>query len=195
MLTGVLLANIGYALVQPIERDELPVAVPDHAGRSHQAQARRSGSCAPTSRRASPCTPLGDYAAKVAQVQARGRPRHGQPLRPRAARRLPARVRGRRRQRGAEDLGAAQRHGLRAVPRPGRRATSTRSCRCSWPARPCASPSSTARVGLKDKLPLIGTGVYIDESALRSMGDEAIGTVGALHLGAHADRRRPTRRS
>ena len=34
--------------------------------------------------------------------------------------------------------------------------------------------------GLKGKLPLIGTGVYIDESALRSMGDEAIGTVGAL---------------
>jgi len=34
--------------------------------------------------------------------------------------------------------------------------------------------------GLAGKLPLIGTGVMIDESALRSMGDEAIGTVGAL---------------
>src|SRR5215470_10687447 len=34
--------------------------------------------------------------------------------------------------------------------------------------------------GLKDKLPLIGTGVFTDESALRSMGDEAIGTIGTL---------------
>jgi branched-chain amino acid transport system substrate-binding protein len=33
--------------------------------------------------------------------------------------------------------------------------------------------------GLKAKLPLIGTGVFTDESALRSMGDEAIGVVGA----------------
>jgi branched-chain amino acid transport system substrate-binding protein len=32
--------------------------------------------------------------------------------------------------------------------------------------------------GLKDKLPLIGTGVFTDESALRSMGDEAIGIIG-----------------
>ncbi len=32
----------------------------------------------------------------------------------------------------------------------------------------------------KDKTPLIGTGVMIDESALRGMGDEAVGTVGAL---------------
>jgi branched-chain amino acid transport system substrate-binding protein len=34
--------------------------------------------------------------------------------------------------------------------------------------------------GLKGKIPLIGTGVMTDESALRGMGDEAIGIVGAL---------------
>lgn len=34
--------------------------------------------------------------------------------------------------------------------------------------------------GLKGKTPLIGTGVMIDESALRSMGDEAVGTIGTL---------------
>ncbi len=34
--------------------------------------------------------------------------------------------------------------------------------------------------GLKQRLPLIGIGVATDESALRSMGDEAIGMVGAL---------------
>jgi branched-chain amino acid transport system substrate-binding protein len=33
---------------------------------------------------------------------------------------------------------------------------------------------------LKGKTPLIGTGVMIDESALRAMGDEALGTVGSL---------------
>jgi branched-chain amino acid transport system substrate-binding protein len=34
--------------------------------------------------------------------------------------------------------------------------------------------------GLKAKVPLMGTGVMTDESALRSMGDEAAGIVGAL---------------
>ena len=34
--------------------------------------------------------------------------------------------------------------------------------------------------GLKARLPLIGIGVFTDESALRSMGDEAIGVIGAL---------------
>ncbi len=34
--------------------------------------------------------------------------------------------------------------------------------------------------GLKGKAPLIGTGVMTDESALRSMGDEAVGIVGSL---------------
>jgi branched-chain amino acid transport system substrate-binding protein len=37
-----------------------------------------------------------------------------------------------------------------------------------------------AESGLKDKTPLIGIGVFTDESALRSMGDEAIGIVTAL---------------
>jgi len=34
--------------------------------------------------------------------------------------------------------------------------------------------------GLKGRLPLIGSGVMMDEHALRSMGDEAIGVVSAL---------------
>jgi len=34
--------------------------------------------------------------------------------------------------------------------------------------------------GLKEKAPLVGTGVMIDESALRGMGDEAVGTIGTL---------------
>jgi branched-chain amino acid transport system substrate-binding protein len=34
--------------------------------------------------------------------------------------------------------------------------------------------------GLKGKVPVIGTGVMTDESALRGMGDEAVGIVGSL---------------
>jgi branched-chain amino acid transport system substrate-binding protein len=37
-----------------------------------------------------------------------------------------------------------------------------------------------ADAGLKARLPLIGSGVMTDESALRAMGDEAVGVVGAL---------------
>ena len=37
-----------------------------------------------------------------------------------------------------------------------------------------------AEQGLKERLPLIGIGVFTDESALRSMGDEAIGIVTSL---------------
>ncbi len=38
--------------------------------------------------------------------------------------------------------------------------------------------------GLKGRLPLIGGGVLTDESLLRSMGDEAIGTITTLHWSA-----------
>jgi branched-chain amino acid transport system substrate-binding protein len=37
-----------------------------------------------------------------------------------------------------------------------------------------------AESGLKEKVPLVGIGVFTDESALRSMGDEAIGITTAL---------------
>jgi len=37
-----------------------------------------------------------------------------------------------------------------------------------------------AEFGLKERVPLIGTGVFTDESALRGMGDEAIGIVTSL---------------
>jgi len=41
--------------------------------------------------------------------------------------------------------------------------------------------------GLKGRLPLIGGGVLTDESLLRSMGDEAIGTITTLHWSAALD--------
>ncbi len=42
--------------------------------------------------------------------------------------------------------------------------------------------------GLRGRIPLIGGGVVNDESLLRSMGDEAIGTITALHWSAALDR-------
>ncbi len=41
--------------------------------------------------------------------------------------------------------------------------------------------------GLKDKLPLLGGGTTTDESVLPQMGDEAIGTITALHYSAALD--------
>jgi len=41
--------------------------------------------------------------------------------------------------------------------------------------------------GLKGKMPLIGGGTFMDESVLPSMGDEAIGTITALHYSAALD--------
>ena len=41
--------------------------------------------------------------------------------------------------------------------------------------------------GLKDKIPLLGGGTTTDESVLPSMGDEAIGTITALHYSAALD--------
>src|SRR5574341_1107083 len=41
-----------------------------------------------------------------------------------------------------------------------------------------------ADAGLKDRLPLIGGGTFTDEHVLRSMGDEALGIVTALHYSA-----------
>jgi branched-chain amino acid transport system substrate-binding protein len=41
-----------------------------------------------------------------------------------------------------------------------------------------------AEAGLKDRLPLIGGGTFTDEHVLRTMGDEALGVVTALHYSA-----------
>jgi len=41
-----------------------------------------------------------------------------------------------------------------------------------------------AEAGLKDRLPLVGGGTFTDEHVLRSMGDEALGIVTALHYSA-----------
>ena len=41
--------------------------------------------------------------------------------------------------------------------------------------------------GLKDKLPLLGGGTTTDESVLPQMGDEALGTISALHYSAAID--------
>jgi branched-chain amino acid transport system substrate-binding protein len=64
VLTGVLLANIGYALVPPIERDELPslfLTTPDELTKRRPPKwILRSNFAA-----SQPMHPLGDYAAKI----------------------------------------------------------------------------------------------------------------------------------
>src|SRR4030095_5049369 len=64
VLTGVLLANIGYALIQPIDRDELPsrfLTTPDaHTKRKPSKWILRANFAA-----SQPMHALGDYAAKV----------------------------------------------------------------------------------------------------------------------------------
>ena len=44
-----------------------------------------------------------------------------------------------------------------------------------------------ADAGLKGKLPLIGGGTFTDEHVLRTMGDESVGIVTALHYSAVVD--------
>ncbi len=44
-----------------------------------------------------------------------------------------------------------------------------------------------ADAGLKSRLPLIGGGTFTDEHVLRSMGDEALGVITALHYSAALD--------
>ncbi len=41
-----------------------------------------------------------------------------------------------------------------------------------------------AEAGLKDRLPLVGGGTFMDEHVLRTLGDEALGIVTALHYSA-----------
>ena len=126
----------------------------------------------PSSTSAQPSHPMGDYAAKdlklkrVAAIARRLR------LRPRERRGLPARVRGRRRQGGAEAVHAAQRARLRhlcfaaqAEPRlPSTPAT---------PARTASSSSASSReYGLKGKFTIVGGFTPVDESLLQQMGED-----------------------
>ncbi len=178
VLTGVLLANIGYALIQPIERDELPslfFTTPDELTKRKPSKWILRANFAASQ----PMQALGDYAAKILKYKRVAMLGMDNPF-------------------GHEQLGGFQRvfedaggrvvqktwvplNAMDFAPYLGQVPRDVDAVVQVFIAGQAVRfAKQYEESGLKDKLPLIGTGVYIDESALRSMGDEAIGTVGAL---------------
>jgi branched-chain amino acid transport system substrate-binding protein len=178
VLTGVLLANIGYALVPPIERDELPslfLTTPDDLTKRRPPKwILRSNFAA-----SQPMHALGDYAAKTLKYKRVAGIAMDNPF-------------------GHEQLGGFQRvfedaggrlaqklwvplNAMDFAPYLGQVPRDVDAVVQVFVAGQAVRfAKQYAESGLKEKVPLIGTGVFSDESALRSMGDEAIGVVGSL---------------
>ncbi|MBI4246423.1 MAG: ABC transporter substrate-binding protein [Candidatus Rokubacteria bacterium] len=177
-LTGVLLVNIGYALVAPIERDQVPtlfLTTPDDLTKRRRTKwIMRSNFSA-----SQPMHALGDYVAKTLKYKKvaaiamdNGFGHEG--------------VGGF--QRVFEDAGGAVvqkiwvplnvldfapyltqiRRDVDAV------------VQVFVAAQAVRFAKQYDELGLKGRLPLIGSGVFTDQSALKAMGDEAAGMVTAL---------------
>jgi branched-chain amino acid transport system substrate-binding protein len=178
VLAGVLLANIGYALVPPIERDELPalfLTTPDDLTKRRPPKwILRSNFAA-----SQPMHALGDYAAKTLKLKKVAAIAMDNPF-------------------GHEGIGGFQRVFEDAGGRVVQKTWVPLNAMDFAPyltqvpkdvdgvvqvfvaGQAVRFAKQYADSGLKDKLPLIGTGVFTDESALRSMGDEAIGIIGTM---------------
>jgi branched-chain amino acid transport system substrate-binding protein len=178
VLTGVLLANIGYALVPPIERDQLPslfLTTPDDLTKRRPPKwILRSNFAA-----SQPMHPLGDYAARILKYKRVAAIAMDNPF-------------------GHECLGGFQRVFEDAGGRVVQKTWVPLNAMDFAPylaqvprdvdavvqvfvaGQAVRFARQYAESGLKDKHPLLGIGVFSDESALRSMGDEAIGTIGSL---------------
>src|SRR6059036_2113401 len=178
VLSGVLLSNIGYALVQPIERDNLPslfITTPDDLTKRRLTKwLLRSNFSA-----SQPMHPLGDYAAKTLKYKRVAAIAMDNPF-------------------GHEQIGGFQRvfedQGGRVVQKIwvtlnvldfapyltqiNRNVDAV--CAVFVAAQGVRFIKQYAEYGLKGKLPLIGSGVMTDEHVIRSLGDEALGAVGAL---------------
>lgn len=178
VLTGVLLSNIGYALVPPIERDEVPslyLTTPDDLTKRRPPKwILRSNFAA-----SQPMHALGDYAAKTLKYK-----------------RVAAIAMDNNF--GHECIGGFQRvfedaggrvvqklwvplNAMDFAPYLGQVPRDVDAVVQVFVAGQAVRfAKQYAETGLKEKLPLVGIGVFTDESALRSMGDEAIGVVTAL---------------
>ncbi len=178
VLTGILLVNVGNSLVPLIERDQVPtlfLTTPDDLTKRKIAKwILRSNFSA-----SQIMHPLGDYAAKTLKY-----------------RRVAAIAMDNGF--GHEEMGGFQRvfedNGGKVVQKlwvplnaldfapylsqiqPGVDAI----CAVFVAGQAVRFVKQYADAGLKGKVPLIGTGVMTDESALRSMADEATGIVGSL---------------
>jgi branched-chain amino acid transport system substrate-binding protein len=178
VLTGVLLANVGYSLVPQIERDQLPtlfLTTPDDLTKRKIAKwILRSNFAA-----SQIMHPLGDYAAKTLKYRRVATIAMDNPF-------------------GHEEVGGFQRvfedNGGKVVQKLWVPLNTLDFAPYLTQIQPdvdavCAVFVAGQAVrfvkqygdsGLKGKVPLIGTGVMTDESALRGMGDEAVGIVGSL---------------
>src|SRR5919204_5518085 len=178
VLSGVLLSHIGYGLVQPIERDQLPtlfLTTPDDLTKRKPAKwILRSNFAA-----SQLMHPLGDYAARTLKYKKVAVIAMDNPF-------------------GHEQIGGFQRvfedNGGRVIQRlwvplnaldfapylsqVSRDADAV--CAVFVAGQAVRFVKQYADAGLKARLPLIGSGVMMDEHALRSMGDEALGVVSAL---------------
>ena len=178
VLTGVLLANVGNSLVPLIERDQLPtlfLTTPDDLTKRKIAKwLLRSNFAA-----SQIMHPLGDYAAKTLKYRRVATIAMDNPF-------------------GHEEIGGFQRvfedsggkvvqkiwvplNALDFAPFLAQVPPDVDAvCAVFVAGQAVRFVKQCGESGLKSKVPLIGTGVMTDESALRGMGDEAIGIVGAL---------------
>jgi branched-chain amino acid transport system substrate-binding protein len=178
VLTGVLLSNIGYGLIAPIERDQLPtlyLTTPDDLTKKHVSKwILRTNFAA-----SQPMHPLGDYAARILKYKKVAAIAMDNPF-------------------GHEQIGGFQ----RVFEDQGGRVTQKiwvplnaldfapyltqvnrdvdAVCAVFVAAQGVRFIKQYADYGLKGKLPLIGSGVMTDEHVIRNLGDEAVGAVGAL---------------
>jgi len=178
VLTGVLLANVGYSLVPQIERDQLPtlfLTTPDDLTKRKIAKwLLRSNFAA-----SQIMHPLGDYAAKTLKYRRVATIAMDNPF-------------------GHEAIGGFQRvfedsggkvvqklwvplNALDFAPYLTQIQKDVDAiCAVFVAGQAVRFVKQYGDSGLRGKVPLIGTGVMTDESALRGMGDEAVGIVAAL---------------
>src|SRR2546427_12503705 len=177
VLTGVLLSNIGYGLIPPIERDQLPtlyLTTPDDLTKNVSKWILRTNFAA-----SQPMHPLGDYAARVLKYKKVAVIAMDNPF-------------------GHEQIGGFQKvfedGGGRVVQKIwvplnaldfapyltqlNREVDAI--CAVFVAAQGVRFIKQYAEYGLKARLPLIGSGVMTDEHVIRNLGDEAVGAVGAL---------------
>src|SRR3989442_4532747 len=178
ILTGVLLSNIGYGLIPPIERDQLPtlyLTTPDDLTKKNMSKwILRTNFAA-----SQPMHALGDYAARVLKYKKVAAIAMDNPF-------------GHKQiggfQRVFEDQGGRVTHKiwvpLNALDFAPYLTQVSRDvdavCAVFVAAQGVRFIKQYADYGLKGKLPLIGSGVMTDEHVIRNLGDEAVGAGGAL---------------
>jgi branched-chain amino acid transport system substrate-binding protein len=178
VLTGVLLSNIGYSLIAPIERDQVPtlfLTTPDDLTKKRVSKwiLRTNFAGSQTMH------PLGDYAAKTLKYKKVATIAMDNPF-------------------GHEQIGGFQKvfedNGGRVIQKtwvplnamdfaPYLSQVSKEAdavCAVFVAGQGVRFLKQYADYGLKARLPLIGSGVMTDEHVIRSLGDEAVGTIGAL---------------